>query len=592
MTALEIDSNFVSESKAQPKQDYSKIDPNAFSSVFEKANTECTNKNNIQPITKTENNSSQKPAFDKDNNKVQNENDSAKKKTTENNKVKSSQNATNNENNKINSKKTETKQAEAAKEKIKDDSDVKEQVSEKDENKNTKRQASKLTQDTNSVINNIAIDSSSQTVIKANKSIAAYKKTLSKDKETLASKETSDTDKLHQNEKSGKDKIAFSKDNNTQSTDIKKINAETSTSKLSKANNAEKSIETSENNKNTVTSKIFTSSDNEINPTSKPKQKDVQEITKTAYQNTSKETIKDKQLNTKNDKAELKANSEKQNKDLDTILVQMEDGVKAKNIKTPNKNNEPSEKLKTIINNGHEDKPIVTKVEVNKKSKDENLENKNHNNKSENGKVKIASNNTQEVSVTNVNTDKALTFDKIIESKQSKDNIQSSVLDQVNNKLSTEFSKNSSKITIALNPENLGKVNITLKSQGGVITAQIIAENSDVKDELSKGLESLKQSLSEKGVNVDNLTVKVQETYQSNTNNSDQNFNQNSSKFTQANHQNSDPNSQSNNKTSSESNSAKDFNNKNNTEETSQEELSQSEETPTKEIMGKIDYRV
>ncbi len=112
-------------------------------------------------------------------------------------------------------------------------------------------------------------------------------------------------------------------------------------------------------------------------------------------------------------------------------------------------------------------------------------------------------------------------FDKISQSVQvqtqqnaggSSEISQSEILSQVNSKLANFKSDESTKVTIILKPENLGKINLELVSNKEGLSAHFTAETAQVKEALDKNLDSLKESLSSQGVNVNNVTVKVAET--------------------------------------------------------------------------------
>ena len=68
------------------------------------------------------------------------------------------------------------------------------------------------------------------------------------------------------------------------------------------------------------------------------------------------------------------------------------------------------------------------------------------------------------------------------------------------------------KVTIVLNPENLGKINLELINGKDGLIAKMTAENQQVKELLDKNLETLKSTLGSQGVSVNNLVVKVEET--------------------------------------------------------------------------------
>ncbi|MBQ4282516.1 MAG: flagellar hook-length control protein FliK [Lachnospira sp.] len=65
-------------------------------------------------------------------------------------------------------------------------------------------------------------------------------------------------------------------------------------------------------------------------------------------------------------------------------------------------------------------------------------------------------------------------------------------------------------IEIALNPENLGKVNVLVSVREGVITAQIMTENEQVKRAIESQLSTLKETFESQGVKVEAVEVTVQ----------------------------------------------------------------------------------
>jgi flagellar hook-length control protein FliK len=190
-------------------------------------------------------------------------------------------------------------------------------------------------------------------------------------------------------------------------------------------------------------------------------------------------------------------------------------------------------------------------------------------------------------------------FSKVLNVKQEQNtqNVENSVLNQVKDKVSAEISSNKSQVSIVLNPQHLGKVNINIVSQNGVLTAQITAENKDVKDILNKGLDGLKQSLTEQGINVGKFAISVQEPSSLNNNNdSDKNNNE----FEQAN-TGSDLNYESNKDNHSQETSSGKMNNKfyNLAEEAENLEnngeiLNGVDDTAanSNNTVGKVDYRV
>ena len=139
---------------------------------------------------------------------------------------------------------------------------------------------------------------------------------------------------------------------------------------------------------------------------------------------------------------------------------------------------------------------------------------------------------TNGIDISNLDVKQGTQFDSVLQSSKSQDINPESVLNQISQKVGPELN-DKSQLTISLTPENLGKVNINLTSDKGVLTAQITAENQQVKDLLTKSLENLKQNLQTQGINVDKVTVQVQESQSTHHNyQSDNNLygqNQNSS---------------------------------------------------------------
>lgn len=104
-------------------------------------------------------------------------------------------------------------------------------------------------------------------------------------------------------------------------------------------------------------------------------------------------------------------------------------------------------------------------------------------------------------------------FDKTINSlQQPKELNKTDVLAQIHTKLDQMKDDTTTKVTIVLKPENLGKVHLELVSGKDGISAMMTAENAQVKELLDKNLDGLKNSLGTQGVNVNNVTVKISET--------------------------------------------------------------------------------
>lgn len=87
------------------------------------------------------------------------------------------------------------------------------------------------------------------------------------------------------------------------------------------------------------------------------------------------------------------------------------------------------------------------------------------------------------------------------------------ILNQIENQLNTKpLTGETTKVSIILQPENLGKITLELVNSKEGLTAKMTTDNEQVKELLSKHLDNLKETMSNQGINVGNLTVKVDET--------------------------------------------------------------------------------
>ena len=84
------------------------------------------------------------------------------------------------------------------------------------------------------------------------------------------------------------------------------------------------------------------------------------------------------------------------------------------------------------------------------------------------------------------------------------------ILEQISRQM--ENLKNNSKVNIVLNPESIGKVNIQLINTKEGLSAQMTVANQEARDLLMKNINGLKETLLGHGVNVDNVSVKLENT--------------------------------------------------------------------------------
>lgn len=123
----------------------------------------------------------------------------------------------------------------------------------------------------------------------------------------------------------------------------------------------------------------------------------------------------------------------------------------------------------------------------------------------------------------NVATETVAVQDKMIQSTTTQTTVQApqakelnktDILSQINNQLNAKQlqTNENAKVSIILQPENLGKITLELVNSKEGLTAKMTTDNEQVKELLSKHLDNLKDTMSNQGVNVGNITVKVDET--------------------------------------------------------------------------------
>lgn len=89
----------------------------------------------------------------------------------------------------------------------------------------------------------------------------------------------------------------------------------------------------------------------------------------------------------------------------------------------------------------------------------------------------------------------------------------SKIIEQITKQM--EGMQSGSKLNIVLNPESLGKVSIQLINTKEGLSAQFTVATQDARNLIMKGLDGLKDTLVSHGVSVDNVTVKLNDTQES-----------------------------------------------------------------------------
>lgn len=133
----------------------------------------------------------------------------------------------------------------------------------------------------------------------------------------------------------------------------------------------------------------------------------------------------------------------------------------------------------------------------------------------ENNSKTISKSATDNSDLTKLGDAGQITFAKTLDNVQTqapKELNKTDILSQINNQLNTLKEETTSKVSIILKPENLGKITLELTNGKDGLVAKMTTDNAQVKELLDKHLDSLKDTLGNQGVNVNNVTVKVNET--------------------------------------------------------------------------------
>lgn len=85
------------------------------------------------------------------------------------------------------------------------------------------------------------------------------------------------------------------------------------------------------------------------------------------------------------------------------------------------------------------------------------------------------------------------------------------IVNQVVEKIKVTLSSDSTSMEMQLNPENLGKVNVSVVSKNGEMTATFVVENQLAKEALESQMTTLRESFNEQGIKVEAIEVMVAE---------------------------------------------------------------------------------
>ncbi len=83
------------------------------------------------------------------------------------------------------------------------------------------------------------------------------------------------------------------------------------------------------------------------------------------------------------------------------------------------------------------------------------------------------------------------------------------IIQQVASKIKVDVRMDTTEIKMTLKPESLGEVSLKIMTHNGIVTAQFLAESQRVKEILESSFNQLRDSLTEAGLRVSELTVQV-----------------------------------------------------------------------------------
>lgn len=101
------------------------------------------------------------------------------------------------------------------------------------------------------------------------------------------------------------------------------------------------------------------------------------------------------------------------------------------------------------------------------------------------------------------------TLDGVSRFSEYEDVQQMDIIRQVIDSVKVNVSKEVTSLEVQLNPENLGKVQITVASKNGVMQAQILAENELAKNAIENNIAMLKETFNNQELKVDAIEVMV-----------------------------------------------------------------------------------
>lgn len=83
------------------------------------------------------------------------------------------------------------------------------------------------------------------------------------------------------------------------------------------------------------------------------------------------------------------------------------------------------------------------------------------------------------------------------------------IVEQIVEQINANVTTDTTTLEMQLNPHNLGKVNLSISSEGGVVSAKFIVENQTAKEAIESQLEMLKEKFELQGIRVNEVEVSI-----------------------------------------------------------------------------------
>lgn len=285
------------------------------------------------------------------------------------------------------------------------------------------------------------------------------------------------------------------------------------------------------NNNNNANSNINTTAQVQVQKSGQqvPKQNQIQQIQQ--IQQIPQNIVSEKPNNTAQETQVVPQNDTQEN-DVQIPIIKTNTEKLASDVNVNNTSTETKQDLKTVLDKTSLTQEAldklnakITSVDTSKSNSNSNSNNMLNGQNTEDQMVKLTlennNTNTNTVNFAGLVNDSTnqMEFAKAPNGVQAQTHTQApkeinntEILSQINNKLSNLKDAGTTKINIVLRPENLGKVNLELINSKDGLTAQLTTNNAQVKEILDKSLDGLRETLGNQGININSVTVKVEET--------------------------------------------------------------------------------